>query len=236
MKIAVVTPYYQEDIGSIYRCYNSAVSIQHGVTHILVSDGHKVYSEINSWSRAQHMVLSANHADAGATPRALAAMSAFSQEFDAVAFLDADNFYEPDHIDAMVAAHQQQQVDVVAATRNICTTKGQFLYVDRIESTGIDFCDTNCMFLTRKTLPYLFNWIVDSKLRLWSDRLFWQSLRNNNLKIGYCIRPTVNYCSRWAWHYQQAGVEPPSNSVWIDQTGTGELVHRQHSNITITWD
>lgn len=236
MKIAVVTPYYQEPVFTIHRCYKSINSSAHSVTHILVSDGYHVHEEISTWPQTQHITLSVNHADAGATPRAIAAISAFAQGFDAVAFLDADNFYELDHLDTMATVQQQQQVDIVAATRNICSNSGELLYVDRIESTGVDFCDTNCMFLTRSTLPHLHNWIVDPSIRLWSDRNFWQGVKNSNLKIGHSVRPTVNYCSRWAWHYQHAGIEPPADSVWIDQDATGALVHRHHNKTIITWE
>lgn len=234
MKIAVITPYYDENIGTLLRSSDSVTSARHDVCQIFVNDGGSPHSDIDSWTNTQHIVLPIRHNDAGATPRSIGALSAFSQGFDAVSFLDADNFYDFDHIDSMAEIQEFVKPDVISATRNICTQTGEILFVDYLESNGQDFCDTNCMWLTKKCMPFLSEWIVPAADRLWSDRLFWTALTRSNLVRYHNTLPTVNYCSRWAAHYQTAGIDPPAESVWIARDFQGNLVHVQHKDRFVT--
>jgi glycosyltransferase involved in cell wall biosynthesis len=228
MKIAIVTPYHQESADTLNRCHDSILTQTYpDCQHIMVADGDP-HPVIKHWSNTEHITLPHPHSDAGATPRAIGAISAFSRGYNAVAFLDADNTYEPNHIDLMknlLGYH-----DVVTATRNILTQDGRTLYTDRIESDGNTFCDTNCLFLSTNVLHLLSHWIVPAEYRIWSDRNFWAALINSGAKRIHCNTPSVNYYSRWAWHYEHAGEIPPNNSVWINKTDTGHLIHETHDN------
>ena len=225
-KVAVVTPYYKEGIDILNRCHTSVLTQTHDdITHFMVADGDP-HPAIKHWTSAEHIILPKAHDDAGATPRVLGAISAFSQGYDAVAFLDADNTFETNHIETMLSLIQDREL--VTATRNICRLNGEILYVDTVESDGDTFCDTNCLFLSRNCLYMLPWWIVPSEYRLWSDRNFWGAIKHANLKKIHSGIPTVNYYSHWAWHYQHAGVEPPADSVWIDKNSAGELIHTRH--------
>lgn len=226
MKIAVITPYHQEPYSVLERCHQSVINQDyHEITHIMVADGES-HPGVDKWNKIEHIILGSCHNDAGATPRALAAISAFSRDFDAVAFLDCDNTYEPNHLSHMLSIIGTSLV--ATATRNICTTTGEVLYVDTIESNGVEFCDTNCLFMKRTVLPLLTNWIVNKEYRLWSDRLFWSSVVQHKVSKIHSSVPTVNYYSKWAWHYQQAGRIPPHDSVWISKDSNGNLIHIPH--------
>jgi hypothetical protein len=98
MRVAVVTPYYNETDQQLERCIESVVDQSYrDVTHVMVADG--LPREWQPTGRQfEHIMLPHSHADAGATPRSIGALSAFSREFDAVAFLYSDNWYEPNHI------------------------------------------------------------------------------------------------------------------------------------------
>lgn len=227
MKIAVITPYYQETADILKRCYASVrAQTYRNFVHMMIADG-EPHPMVRTLHDVEHMVLPRCHDDAGATPRALAAISAFSLGFDAVAFLDADNTYLDNHLEIMASAAGTK--DVVTATRNICTSSGRFLYVDDFESDGIVFCDTNCLFIKKSVLHLLTNWITAPEHRLWSDRQFWASLVNPAISRLHINTPTVNYHSRWAWHYQHAGLVPPPDSVWIDKTVDGRLIQTKHN-------
>jgi|APCry1669193128_1035447.scaffolds.fasta_scaffold07632_2 glycosyltransferase involved in cell wall biosynthesis len=229
MKIAIITPYYQEDAATLNRCCNSVVSQTYkNLQHIMVADG-DAHPLIKQRSNVDHIILPRCHNDAGATPRAIGAISAFSQGCDAVAFLDVDNTLEPNHIELMKNLIDYH--DVITATRHICTRTGEKLFVDTVESNGNDFCDTNCLFLTRSVLPLLTYWITDPGYRLLSDRQFWLAILQTKLKRTHCTIPTVNYYSRWAWHYQHAGQVPPSDSVWLGYDQNGQLTTNRHINI-----
>lgn len=228
--MAVVTPYHLEDSSVIKRCWASVVSQSvQADAHIWVADGHPS-AQVSNLANSEHIVLPVSHADAGATPRAIGAMSAFSRGYDAVAFLDVDNTYEPDHLAQMLDLMANSSPHVVTATRNICTLEGQKLFVDRQESTGNDFCDTNCLFIGRSCLNLLTYWITSPAARLWSDRHFWSAIKQSGAKTSHCSIPTVNYYSRWAWHYQHAGLEPPDDTVWI-HNDNGMLVHTKHKHV-----
>lgn len=228
MKVAVVTPYHQEDASILLRCHHSVkIQTYTSVTHIFVADGNPS-DLIESLENVEHMIMPFGHDDAGATPRALGAISAFSRGYDAVAFLDADNTFSPDHISRMVSL-MDEKTAVVSSTRNICTEDGEIMYVDLIESNGVDFCDTNCLFIGKRILHLLTYWITDKSIRLWSDRQFWSVVKQSGATIKRSDIPTVNYHSRWAWHYQQAGRTPPAHSVWISTDQSGSLAHKKHS-------
>lgn len=230
-KVAVVTPYHNENIDVLTRCHRSVVAQTYGnLQHFMVGDGNS-NPVIQNWSNIQHITLPRSHNDAGATPRTIGAISAFSQGFDAVAFLDADNTFENSHINAMLSLFGSR--DLVTATRNICDLSGRVLYADTIESDGENFCDTNCLFLSKNCLYLLPYWIVPPEYRLWSDRNFWGALVQANLKRVHCKTPTVNYYTRWAWHYQHAGQTPPEESVWIDKDSNGGLIHTRHKEKVI---
>jgi len=226
MKIAVITPYHRESADTLKRCHDSVQGQTYkNHVHMMIADG-EPHPMVRTLPDVEHMVLPRCHGDAGATPRALAAISAFSRNFDAVAFLDADNTYLANHLETMAAAAGSH--DVVTATRNICTTAGRFLYVDDFESDGTTFCDTNCLFITKSILHLLTNWITAPDHRLWSDRHFWASIAIPSVSRLHIKTPTVNYHSRWAWHYEHAGLVPPPDSVWIAKTIDGRLIQTKH--------
>lgn len=229
MRVAVITPYYKESLDVLIRCRDSVrTQTYKDTTHIIVADGHS-NAMCKGWN-VEHFELPQSHNDAGATPRALAAISAFSRGYDAVAFLDADNWYDSDHIETMVDACKKHNAAGAIATRRIHAQDCSELYVDEIESNGENMVDTNTMFLTRQTLHLMTYWVVEPGQRLWSDRYFWNAIVQSKLSIVRSLKPTVAYVTKWAWHYQHAGVEPPPESVWIDKDIAGNLIHVMHKN------
>ena len=110
------------------------------------------------------------------------------------------------------------------------TIDGTELYVDSVESNGENMVDTNSMFLTRDLLHLLTYWVTEPGQRLWSDRYFWNAVKMSNIKVARSLKPTVAYVSKWAWHYQYAGVEPPPDAVWIDRDAAGNLIHTKHKD------
>jgi len=214
MKVAVITPYYNEPTEILKRCHNSVQAQKYkDITHIMVADGNP-----HPWCNKQkieHYILPKSHDDAGATPRALGAMSAFSRGFDAVAFLDADNWFEPNHIQVMVDKMLTENVAAIAATRTIHAIDGKVMYVDDIESIAETFVDTNCWFLHKKTAMLMAFWITDPRNHLISDKIFFQALKQANVNISISLVPTVAYVTRWGWHYQRIGMPIPPEAVWM---------------------
>lgn len=231
MKVAVVTPYYKESTDQLTRCLHSVSNQTYNATHILVSDGHPV--KFANFQNLEQIHLPHSHADAGATPRAIGALSAFSRGYDAVAFLDADNWYNTTHIEHMVRTITTSGADAVVATRTIYSLDGVKMYDDRVESNGDNMVDTNCMFLSNRLSHFMGFWITTPKHKMVSDRVFWQACEANGVKTVRCETPTVAYATKWAWHYQFAGVPIPDNAVWMEQDREGNFKTIKHKDRSV---
>ena len=158
MKVAIVTPYHTESAAVLARCNDSVLAQTYtNVRHFMVGDG--IMNPLVSTFDADSYSLPHAHADAGATPRAMAALSAFSQGYDAVGFIDADNYLKPNHVETMVAVLQKSGADGIVATRVIHSQDDREMYVDRVESNGENMIDTNSWFLTRNAMHLMSHWI-----------------------------------------------------------------------------
>lgn len=232
MKVAVVTPYYNESQDIINRCMVSVYwqMLVPDRAHIIVSDTEHTIERHRFELPCQIINLNYNHNDAGATPRAIGALSAFSQGFDAVAFLDADNFYDPYHLYKMIQICKERSSDLVSATRNLYSSfDDTFLYTDTIESNGVDFCDTNCLFITKRLMPFMSYWIMSRDLSLAGDRVFWnQIVQDKSIKRFHCNEPTVRYYTKWAWHFQHAQKPIPDDSIWMKIDTTNKVTVHKH--------
>lgn len=166
----------------------------------------------------QHIVLPVAHRDYGDTPRLIGTLSAYQQGFDAICWLDADNWLEPDHVERLLKIANQEVVSVVTATRNLRREDGSLLSACT-ESNGDHFCDTNCYLIMRDAIPTIAPaWgFKPPQMGVIGDRLVWQKARDNYQERGHCSEPTVNYTTNIAVHYLAAGEQPPSNARVIMQ-------------------
>ena len=215
MKVAVITPYYKEEFKTLWRCYRSVLKQNYPhCRHFLVSDGLPLFY-IDNWD-VEHLKLS-NCGDYGDTPRAVASAVAAAQGYSAVAFLDADCWWEPDHLKRAVRTLEETQAAVVTMPRKLYKPDGTFLQTDR-ESVGEGFNDTNCFLVAKQAFPFISAWIWKPKhLSKIGDRVFWQALKQHGVKIARQPVPTVNYTTNIAFHYQQAGLTPPPDARVIVQ-------------------
>jgi len=212
MKVAVVTPYFQEPLEVLQRCHDSVRSqtCDGEVVHFMVADGYP-RPEVDAWA-VRHLPLPWNHGDYGDTPRTIAAMSAASQGFDAIAFLDADNWYEPEHIATLARVQAESGADVVTATRRLIRPDGSVMGICR-QSNGVDFCDMNCFFFTRRAFGALGAWAFkDPRAAIVDDYVLWSILKGSNAICAHSAEPTVNYQTMWALTYLEHGEEPPPGS------------------------
>lgn len=211
MRIAVITPYFKETPEQLRACHESVLAQTHSdVTHFMIADGHPA-PEIAQW-KVRHLPLPWNHGDYGDTPRAVGAMSANSLGYDAIAFLDADNWYDPAHIETLVQLQKQTNAHVVTATRRLIRPDGSVLGVCR-QSNGVDFCDMNCFFITRPAFAAIGAWAFkDPRASIVDDYVLWSLIRNSSAVLAHSPTPTVNYRTMWALTYIEHGEEPPPGS------------------------
>ena len=210
MKVAVVTPYFNTEADWLMQCHDSVMAQTYPCVHILVADGRPL--DMVDALAAQHVRLPVNCADYGDTPRGIGSVLAVSQGFDAIAYLDADNWYYPDHIATMVEMQQQTGTAVISAARNLHRLDGSLLGLcDEVD--GRNFVDTSCFFLSRAAFTLLpIWWTMPAHMHAVGDRVFFGNVRHLQLSCTHSQRPTVAYRTAFMSHYRKFGEEPPASA------------------------
>jgi len=204
-RVAVITPYYREPVEFLRAAHDSVRRQTYPTTHFVVADG-APRDEVRGWP-VEHIVLPRNHGDFGDTPHALGAISALSLGYDAIAFLDSDNWYLPNHVETMVAAQRRSGHPVVLAARSFHRLDGSLMAGLRDEE---NHADTNCLFLSgeaARLVPLLA--IKPKAFAEVGDRIFWRALRQRGVPFIRVMIPTVAYRTPYKAHYQAIGETPP---------------------------
>lgn len=208
LQVAVVTPYYREDRCLLERCIDSVRAQTYRATHFVVADGHP-----QAWlddAGVRHLRLDCAQANAGNTPRAIGGLLAISEGFDAICFLDADNWFDREHVQLCVeAALRGDRPDFVIARRRLVRIDGSPLPLDDAEETT-GHVDTSCYFLLRGAFHTVARWAaIPRPLACIGDRVFGAGLRAENLRSARVERVTVNYLCTYASLFRAAGETPP---------------------------
>ena len=145
IKPAVVTPYFDEDKSTLDRFIKSVADQSYAAAHFLIADG-KPQLDLAEFD-LEHLILPAPHRDYGNTPRCIGALSAINRGFDAIFFLDADNWYEPSHVEEAIRIKLDKvETDVVASLRKIILPDNIEVSPDADEIAR-SHVDTSCMAL-----------------------------------------------------------------------------------------
>ncbi|MEK6943053.1 MAG: glycosyltransferase [Nanoarchaeota archaeon] len=169
-KIGVITPYHLESNDVLNQCHESVLRQTYPCQHILVADGHP-NNIIDSWD-ASHIILPVQHSDNGDTPRTIGSICAANEGYDAIAYLDADNWFYPEHIESMVSLYEKTTADVCTSRRSIHRLDGSLMFIDG-ESDGDKFSDTSCIFLTKNAFTLSLIWaFIPNEISPFCDRFF----------------------------------------------------------------
>ncbi len=224
-KIAVVTPYFRIESEKLERCISSVARQTFKCDHILVADGEP--QAMPEGYDIIHMALPFNVGNGGATPRGFGAQYAFVQGYDAVAFLDADNWYEPDHIELAANALAEMDVDVIFARRHVIFPDGDILQTDLLEDVDGTQVDTNCYVISKKAAFLASLWSMYPKeFGAGEDRLMLSFIKIHSLKSARLNKKTVWYESNWIDHYELAG-KIPTQSIRTPVTKIGKSYNPQ---------
>ena len=204
-RVAVVTPYYKESLALLEQCHESVINQSEPCLHVLVADGNP-RPRINRW-QAEHVRLPRSHNDIGSTPRLIGSYHAIGLGVEAVAFLDADNWYGPDHIASLLETMQKEHADFVSSNRTLCRLDGSVMGPCPLTDPE-RFIDTNAMLFGRGAFPQLHHWVLmPSYGHLIGDRVMLHHLKASGLRRCHVNQASVYYRCAKEGLYRQMGEE-----------------------------
>lgn len=211
--IFVVTPYHTESLETLRRCHESVIGqqVEAPVIHVMVADGHP-RPEIDTWN-VTHIRLPREHGDNGNTPRAVGSVVAQTNGAEFIAFLDADNWYYPDHLASMLEGQQQTGASVVCAWRDFYDPAGQKLAMTEVDEDNLTHVDTSCLMLHRAVFDLNGMWSAMPRiLSPWCDRVFFGGLMHRRLMLCFTRRRSVAFTTIYQYHYDCLGIPAPANA------------------------
>jgi hypothetical protein len=222
MKICVVTPYFQTEDAWIRHAHFSVRGQTVPAHHILVCDG-STPAQIEAF-QGTHILLQRNYKDYGNTPRLIGCYNAVTTGAEAIAFLDGDNWYQPDHLSSLVGFARDNRLDACSSARTLHRLDGSLMGKCQTVN-GQPYIDTSCLMVMRSAFPHLIAWILSGQdTAAVADQRVWAHLKNAGARLGFLDNPSVCYRTRHATHYRLSGETPPVGS--IDRTDLhGEHYH-----------
>lgn len=221
MRIAYITPYFKEDAEVLDRCIKSVEAQTIKADHFLISDGHP-----QDWLAtrvARHIPLGMSHGDYGNTPRGIGAQLAISEDYDAIGFLDADNWLDPTHTEECLKTAignygSYEYCDYVVAKRRFMRPDLTVLNMPDDSS----LVDTSCFFFLRGAFSFLPTWnLMPKEFANIGDRVFGQRIREAGLNSASNKAVTVNYLNLWASSYHAMNETPPPEAKPNVDGGSG---------------
>lgn len=210
LKIWVVVPFYNESDDWLRQCLASIAGQSVRCQTLVVSDAGRespVFAE-----HSPHVLrFPFRSNDWGDTPRSIGALLATSQGADAVTWLDADNWWEPLHLQSLVALHEQTGAAICTSARTLYHINGTRLG-RCYETDGESFVDANCLLLFRPALRLTPHWsLLPAQAHTAGDRIFWDIIRRSAITRAHTGLPTVAYRTRYRVHYDHFGVPAPAD-------------------------
>jgi glycosyltransferase involved in cell wall biosynthesis len=206
-RFAIITPYYKEKRDVLERCVESVRHQTVPTDHFMVSDGFP-----QDWldhMNVRHISLGKAHNDVGNTPRALGALLAVSEGYDAIGFLDADNWIDSGHVEECnrtAESAPQTPVDLVIARQRILLPDGRL--VNWAEDPN--HVDTSCFWFLRGSFHLLHYWgIMPRQMAPFGDRVFYRMIKAKSLTIRRVKEITVNNTCHYEPCYLSLGIKPP---------------------------
>jgi glycosyltransferase involved in cell wall biosynthesis len=211
MKIAVITPYHRESTEILRQCYQSVLIQNVSADHFFVADGFP-NEEVMKWD-IKHISLPQSHDDNGNTPRGIGSALADIEGYDFISYLDADNWFHPNHLSSLLNLYEETKADICSSFRTIHTGDGIELLVQETAELSLDHIDTSCFLIHRNAFNALDIWLkMPQILSPVCDRIFLVGLKHKKYKFASSKEKTVAFRSQYKAHYLAANIEPPINS------------------------
>jgi len=209
-RIAVLTPYFKEPMALLERCHRSVRQQTLPCEHIMVADGF-ARGEIDAWP-VRHIKLSTSAGNFGDTPRRIGGEVAIDEGFDAVAYLDGDNWLRPHHVESLFACHRERAVPLCHSARTMHRIDGTLMPLLQ-RSDNNQHVDTSCLFVAASAfdlLPIWGTWPVE--LSPVDDRMFWKAAVGRGYAHAFTGALTACYEASHVGRYQAIGETPPTQA------------------------
>ncbi len=210
-RIAVITPYCGEPTSMLAQCHHSVLAQSVAADHWLVADG-RPDPAVAGW-QARHVALPEPHGDNGNTPRAVGSVLAQAGGYEFIAYLDADNWFEPGHLASLLALIEEGRVPVACAWRSFHRLDGTPMAITETEEDQLAHVDTSAYLIHRRAFALLDCWHrMPRQLSPICDRVFFRALQHQRWGFGFTRERSVGFRSRYASHYQTLGLPPPPDA------------------------
>lgn len=229
-RIAVVTPYHRESDEVLRQCRDSVLAQTYPCDHIVVADGHP-NPMFDGGGRTLHVTLPRAHGDNGNTPRGVGSLLADAGGYDAVAYLDADNWFAPDHLAGLVATHERFNTPVVGCKRALHTLDGAPIALTEDDEEAGRHVDTSCFLIFRPAFRVFRAWSMPKELGPLCDRVFFQAVLHERFAISLLDRRSVAFRTQYATHYRHAGLPVPAGAKAGEDAAAAHAYLNDRANV-----
>ncbi|MDB5398031.1 MAG: hypothetical protein QOD93_3764 [Acetobacteraceae bacterium] len=211
MKVCVVTPYFETDQAWIRQGHASVRGQTVPAHHVLVCDG-SAPAQIEAF-QGTHVLLQRNYKDYGNTPRLIGCYNAMAQGADAIAFLDGDNWFQPDHLEGLLRIARDNRLDACSSARTLHRPDGSFM-VKCPTVNGQPYVDTSCLLVMKPAFQHMIAWVLFGQdVAAVMDQHVWGHMKAMGARLGFLDKATVAYRTRHASHYRLIGETPPVDAI-----------------------
>lgn len=219
-RIAVITPYYREDVPILRRCHESVKRQSMACTHFLIADGPGL-TELDSWD-CRHVRLGTGHADNGNTPRSIGALCAMNEGFTCITYLDADNWFLPDHLTSVLQLQRETGCEVVFTGREVVFPDGELIPQLDAEDISLTHADTSTIVVFTPAFKSLSIWAqMPQELGPYCDRVAFHYL-TSHFHCAWTKRCTVIFETWYDNHFMAAGKLIPANAKFLPAKSRSE--------------
>jgi glycosyltransferase involved in cell wall biosynthesis len=199
MRVMVITPTTGKD--TVFKAMESIRDQTVKTEHLVVFDGQEARDKFPLAFVDGHtfITLPENVGGGGWYGHRVYAAMPLIVNADYILFLDEDNWFEPNHVETMIAKIKSKDLMWSYSLRRICNEAGEYIADDDCESLGrwptyydhtLNFVDTNCYCFRRE---YLVS-IAHAFYGQWGqDRPFYKAASTTLPAFGCTGEATVNY-------------------------------------------
>ncbi len=206
MRVAVVTSTFNTRTKWLDQCHESVIGQTVPCTHFIVNDGGDRQGVERHFETAQILHIPGPHQDGGNAARAMGGMEAICDRYDAITYLDSDNWYAPTHIETLVGLAASTGASVISSGRVLYTPEGELLG-DCPEINPEFFIDASCMLFTKPAFGCAAYWAcIPERYKYEGDRYIWKMvIQNAALLRAHSNQNTVNFRTLYKCHYRHFG-------------------------------